>query len=86
VTHRDHDIWYPAVINARKNPLWRAKITGTGNNQYKGPIQGICKTTGKQIILSGKNEIDNAGFMHQSVYKCVNGKLKSHRGYTWERI
>lgn len=86
VTHRDHTIWLPAVLNARQDSTWRAMISGTGNNQYKGPVQGTCKTTGKQIILKGKNEINDAGFLHQSVYKCINGKLKSHAGYTWIRM
>ena len=86
VSNRNNSKWYPAVVDARKNPEWRAKITSTGNGQFKGPVRGTCKTTGKQIIISGKNEIINAGFQHQHVYKCVNGKLKSHKGYTWERI
>ena len=86
VTHRDHDKWYPAVVNARKNPEWRAKITGTGNSQFKGLIKGTCKKTGREIILTGKNEINHAGFQHQHVYKCLNGKLNSHGGFTWQRI
>jgi hypothetical protein len=86
VTHRDHNKWLPAIIEARKDPIWKASISGTGNSQFKGDVKGTCKKTGVQIILSGKNQINNAGFTHGHVYKCINGHLKSHKGYTWERI
>lgn len=85
VTHRDYKKWKPAVDAARKNPIWRKKITHDGNNQYKGPIIGTNILTGKQIIVKGKNEINDMGFMHQHVYKCVNGKAKTHKGYIWQR-
>lgn len=86
VSHRDNDAWLIAIRKARQNPEWKLKISGTGNNQFKGSVKGTCKTTGKQILLTGKNEMINAGFWHQHIYKCINGKLKSHGGYTWERV
>jgi hypothetical protein len=86
VTHRNKNLWYTNTLNVRKSKEWKDKITQTGNSQYKGPIVGTNVITGKQIILKGKNEINNAGFSHQHVYKCVNGKLKTHKGYTWQRI
>ena len=85
VTHRNNEIWLPKVREARKNKNWRDKITHEGNSQYKGIIVGTNIITGEQIILKGKNEINAAGFMHQHVYKCVNGKLNKHKGYTWTR-
>jgi hypothetical protein len=86
VTHRNNNIWLPKVLEARQSKKWRDKITHEGNSQFKGNILGTCIKTGKQILLKGKNEIINAGFAHQHVYKCVNGKLKTHKGYTWQRI
>ena len=86
VTHRNNDIWLPKVIQARKNKEWRKKISHEGNSQYKGAIIGTNKLTGEQIILRGKNEMNDAGFAHQHIYKCVNGKLKSHKGYIWQRM
>jgi hypothetical protein len=86
VTHRDKNRWMPAIQLARKSKDWRKSISHEGNNQFKGPILGINVITGKQIIVKGKNEINDAGFAHQHVYKCVNGKLKTHKGYTWQRI
>jgi len=86
VSHRNIDIWLPAIRAARQNPEWKTKISGLGNNQFKGSVKGTCKTTGKQITLTGKNEMIGAGFLHQSIYKCLNGKLNSHGGYTWERM
>ena len=85
VSHRNNDTWLPKVIEARKSKQWRESITQEGNGQYKGAIVGTNKITGEQIVLRGKNEINEAGFQHQTVYKCVNGKLKSHRGYIWQR-
>lgn len=86
VTHRNKALWLPKIIEARKSKQWRDKITHEGNNQYKGTIIGTNIITGDKIILKGKNEINAAGFAHQHVYKCVNGKLKTHKGYTWQRI
>ena len=86
VSHRNHDKWKSSIIKSRQDLVWRQKISHEGNNQYKGPIVGTNKLTGALITLRGKNEINDAGFMHQHVYKCVNGKLKSHKGYTWQRL
>lgn len=83
---RDHANWLNSIISARKDPVWRKKITGQGNNQFKGLIKGTCIATGKEIIFCGAKEIRNAGFLHQHVYKCINGKLKTHKGYIWQRI
>ncbi len=56
------------------------------NKKFKGSIKGICIKTGSEIILEGNTEIEKAGFTSQSVYKCCNGKLKKHKGYTFKRI
>ena len=85
-TRRDHAHWLSSIIKARHDKVWRKKISQEGNNQYKGIIVGTNIMTGEQIILKGKNEINAAGFAHQHVYKCVNGKLKTHKGHTWQRI
>jgi hypothetical protein len=82
---RDYDLWYKEVLKSRKNEDWIRSISGEGNGFFKGAVIGTNKITGETITLIGKTAIDNAGFYHQHVYKCVNGKLKSHGGYTWVR-
>lgn len=85
VSHRNYDKWITSIRESRKSESFRNKISKEGNNQYKGPIIGTNVITRQQIILCGKNEIIAAGFSHQHVYKCVNGKAKSHKGYVWQR-
>lgn len=56
----------------------------------KGVKSAILAThieTGEsQIIEGGKSKLIFLGFEASSVYKVINGKLKSHKGYTFERI
>jgi hypothetical protein len=82
---RNHDIWYEQTVKVRKSNEWRESISGKGNGFFKGAVVGTNKITGETITLVGKNAINAAGFYHQHVYKCLNGKLKSHGGYTWVR-
>lgn len=53
---------------------------------YKGPVIGTCKKTGKQITLIGIKQIKEAGFEPSNIYACVAGTRKSTGGYTWSRI
>jgi hypothetical protein len=52
---------------------------------YKGPVIGICKKTGKKIILIGIQQMKEAGFEPGNVYACIAGTRKSSGGYTWAR-
>lgn len=56
------------------------------NSLYKGDIVGTCRETGKTITMSGKKQIIEAGFDNSNVYACVNGRIKSHKNHTFERI
>jgi len=40
---------------------------------------------GSVVELFGKKDINNAGFVSTHVYRCVNGKSKVHKGYTWHK-
>lgn len=62
-----------------------ATISGEKNHGYKGPIYAY-KNGEQKFILKGKKEIQNAGFTSGSVYLCVRGKLKQHKGFTFKRI
>ena len=42
--------------------------------------------TGEELVLKGTREIILAGFQHPSVYNCLNGKAKTHKGHTFTKI
>jgi hypothetical protein len=56
------------------------------HSNYKGDIIGTCRETGNTITLSGKKQITEAGFDNSNVYACVNGRIKSHKNYTFKRV
>ena len=41
--------------------------------------------TGKVVIYTGSVALNDAGFQHANVIKCINGTRKSHKGYTWSK-
>jgi hypothetical protein len=53
---------------------------------FKSPIIGTCKKTGKEIIFLGAKQLKDAGFEPGNVYNCINGIRKSTGGYTWKRV
>jgi hypothetical protein len=42
--------------------------------------------TGREIVLSGTAEMKAAGFQNSNIFKCLNGKRKSHKGYIFKRL
>ena len=58
----------------------------TGNtNKRKWIWVGTHTVTGEVIKFEGANVLNSAGFQHANIIKCLNGKRKSHKGYTWSR-
>ena len=59
--------------------------TGRNHGNYGGDIEmykdGVLIKT-----LRGKKEIVNEGLHNSRVYECVNGKAKTHKGYTFKRL
>jgi hypothetical protein len=41
--------------------------------------------TNKQINFIGSVALNDAGFNHSNVIKCINGERKTHKGYTWQK-
>ena len=41
--------------------------------------------TGKVVSYTGSVALNDAGFQHANVIKCINGTRKSHKGYTWSK-
>jgi hypothetical protein len=52
---------------------------------FKSPIIGTCKKTGKEIVFLGAKQLKDSGFEPGNVYSCLTGKRKSTGGYTWKR-
>ena len=59
-------------------------LSKVGNlNCLRYKIIGVNKTTGQKVEFIGAKAVNNAGFKHTAVYLCINGKRKSHGGFTW---
>ena len=58
-------------------------VGNTNRLEYK--IIGTHMQTGEQIEFLGAKAVDDAGFQHANVIKCIYGKRKSHKGYTWSK-
>lgn len=72
--------------HAVKNNLLDLFRIADKNKNYKGAIE-VYDTGGNLIkTLKGKTDIKNNGFNNVEVYRCVNGKAKSHKGCTFKRI
>lgn len=72
---------------AKKQKESRAEIYSNPERcgNYKGPVIGTCKKTGKKISLIGIKQIKEAGFEPGNIYACIAGNRKSTGGYTWSR-
>ena len=59
--------------------------TGTQGGNFKGTTVGVSVKDGTNVQFNGNVELKAAGFTVGAVSRCVNGKLKQHKGYTWTR-
>ena len=46
---------------------------------------GTHTKTGEVISFIGSQVLNEAGFQHANVIKCINGQRKSHKGYVWHK-
>jgi hypothetical protein len=58
-----------------------------GNKNACGGFKwiGTHQKTKEIITFLTTTELNKAGFQHANVIKCINGKRKSHKGYTWTK-
>lgn len=72
-----------AYDNGLRSP---AKNTDSGaeHASFKSPIQ--AENNGFGYVFFGRKQMQEAGFLSQSVYACCNGKLKTHKGFSFERV
>lgn len=69
-----------AYENGLKKPS-RTTLPGKSNGNFKGSIVAKNILSGKEFMMSGKREIESHGFNPNSVYACIRGTRKSHKGY-----
>lgn len=60
-------------------------LRGSASNSplFKGPI--IAESPSIGYVMFGKSHIKSFGFDSQSVYRCVNKKQKTHKGFRFHR-
>jgi len=71
---------------ATASALFKGNIYATGNTARRTWVWvGTNTITGEVVKYVGKKEMLEAGLQHSNIIKCINGKRKSHKGYTWTR-
>ncbi len=55
----------------------------TNNRRWKWV--GTSIEDGSTVVFIGSFALNDAGFQHANVIKCLNGTRKSHKGYTWSK-
>ena len=61
-------------------------LIGVNAINFKCSILATNIQTGENFILSGTKEMENVGFQNSNIFKCLNGKRKSHKGHTFKRL
>ncbi|MBD1227695.1 NUMOD4 domain-containing protein [Xenorhabdus griffiniae] len=78
VRHWDGNI----LNNQASNLIW----TSASNGVLRSAILAIDIETDSHLVFVGKSELLAAGFDSSTVYACLNGRAKTHKGYRFERI
>ena len=55
------------------------------HHSFKGEITAYNETTGSTLVFKGNHDMIAQGFEPSNVYNCLNGKRKTHKGYTFTR-
>ena len=61
------------------------KVSGTESRRAKFKTVATHLETGEQIIMIGNKQIIEQGFKQGSIARCLSGKRKSHKGYTFKQ-
>jgi hypothetical protein len=61
------------------------KYAAGNTNNRKWKWVGTHIKTGEVISFIGSQVLNEAGFQHANVIKCINGQRKSHKGYVWHK-
>lgn len=66
--------------------LGHTGLSGSANPGFKGYTVATPINGGPVITMAGQKEMEEHGFLKSSVYKCLAGRNKKHRGYTFKRV
>jgi len=72
------------IQHAIKTGLKRVHLSKNPN--YKSPIQHTTKDGIFGYVTHGPNQFKLLGFTASGVYSCANNKLKTHKGFTHDRL
>jgi hypothetical protein len=75
----------PAFHSDSTKSKLREKNLGVLNPNYRGLIVATNIKTGEQLTMSGTEDIEKNGFTPSSVTRCIQGKIKQHKGFRFER-
>ena len=77
------DVVQKVVRYGTDNPMYGK--TGNLNPNYKGNVIATSLIDGSVLVLSGRYDMISKGFDQGHISKCLSGKLKTHKGYTFKR-
>lgn len=72
-------------LHAVKNNLRQVR-SGRDSPRFKGSVLVFDSGGVLRYTLSGNKEMADNGFDFRLVHRCLSGKSKTHRGYTFKRI
>ena len=83
--------WRQGIPTSAKQKAIASQLS-KGNNYAAGNTAqrkwiwvGTHIKTGEVVKYIGQKKMKYAGLQHSNIIQCLNGKRKSHKGYTWSR-
>lgn len=88
VNHKDENILNNKVENlewltAKENMNYGTRAQRVAE-MFGIPVVGTNIETGEEVRFASAKEAGRNGFHQGCISKCLKGKQKTHRGYTWE--
>lgn len=84
VTKWENTNWMIVQGRFRRTEQWLSRLHKSQKKQYV-PVIGTNCETGEEMYFERVNAVRESGFRPGEVSRCINGKRKSHKGYTWRR-
>lgn len=85
-THMENSRWMMAQGRNKRTKAWLDKLHRTQRATSYKRVRGTNIETKETIEVECVNHVKEHGFSPGCVSECCNGKMKSHKGYTWEFI
>lgn len=69
----------------QKNPSRWSQISSVAHDLRKIKIVGTNIATGETVFFESLNDAKSKGFCPTCIAKCINNKIKKHKGHLWKR-